>query len=82
MTTTFEQRGVLPILPEEFAEYEREVKRFRDGEWENPDHFTAWRLLRGVYGQRQPDAQMVRVKIPGGILTADALDALGEMAEK
>jgi sulfite reductase beta subunit-like hemoprotein len=80
MATRIEQRGVLPILPEEFAEYEREVKRFRDGEWENPDHFTAWRLLRGVYGQRQPDAQMMRVKIPYGGLKADQLEALGIVA--
>ncbi len=79
MATQIEQRGVLPIMPEEFDEYEREVKRFRDGEW-HPDQFTAWRLLRGVYGQRQPDAQMIRVKIPYGGLTADQLEALGVVA--
>ncbi|MBI4311522.1 MAG: nitrite/sulfite reductase [Chloroflexi bacterium] len=80
MATKTDQRGVLPVIPEEIDEYEREVKRFRDNEWANPDHFTAWRLLRGVYGQRQPDAQMMRIKIPYGGLTADHLDALGVIA--
>ncbi len=79
MTTTGAQRGVLPIMTEEFDEYEREVKRLRDGEWPQ-DQFTMWRLLRGVYGQRQPDAQMIRVKIPYGGLKADQLEALGVVA--
>ncbi|MBI4339471.1 MAG: nitrite/sulfite reductase, partial [Chloroflexi bacterium] len=79
MATGVEQRGVLPIIPQEIEEYEREVKRFRDGEWDT-DQFTAWRLLRGVYGQRQPDAQMLRVKIPYGVLRAEQLEALGVIA--
>jgi len=33
-----------------------------------------------VYGQRQPEAQMVRVKVPLGILTAAQLEALGQVA--
>jgi sulfite reductase (NADPH) hemoprotein beta-component len=40
-------------------------------------------LVRGTYGQRQPDdAQMIRVKIPQGILSADQLDALADVAEQ
>ena len=36
-----------------------------------PDEWRAFRLLRGTYGQRQTgDAQMLRVKIPQGILAA------------
>lgn len=79
MATQTEQLGVLPIIPEEIDEYEREVKRFREDCW-NPDQFMAWRLLRGVYGQRQPDAQMFRVKIPYGGLRANQIEALGEVA--
>ena len=38
-----------------------------------PDQWRAFRLVRGTYGQRQADdAQMLRVKIPQGILDADA----------
>ncbi len=72
---------VIQILPEEIDEFEAQVKRFRAGEWNETD-FTAFRLKQGIYGQRQPDAQMVRVKIPFGGLTADQLDALGDVAAR
>jgi len=38
--------------------------------------------VRGVYGQRQADVQMMRVKIPAGAMTADQLDAFGEVVSK
>ena len=79
MTTQAVIPGVIPIVPEEIDEFEHEVERFESGGWD-PDQFMAWRLLRGVYGQRQADAQMFRVKIPHGGLTADQLDALGVIA--
>ena len=41
-----------------------------------------YRLVRGVYGQRQPDVQMMRIKIPGGAMTADQMDAFGELVSK
>ena len=43
------------------------VAQYRAGNWAD-DRFTAFRLRFGVYGQRQPGVQMVRIKIPGGIL--------------
>ena len=42
----------------------------------------AFRLRQGIYGQRQADVQMMRIKAPYGGLTADQLDALGELAER
>ncbi|MDA1189338.1 MAG: nitrite/sulfite reductase [Chloroflexi bacterium] len=71
---------VLSVLPEELVEFEKQVKRFRNGEWD-PNQFMSFRLKQGVYGQRQPDFQMIRVKAPFGGLTADQLDALGEFAK-
>ncbi len=48
-----------------------------------PDQWRAFRLLRGTYGQRQAeDAQMLRVKIPQGVLTADQLEALADVGER
>ena len=48
-----------------------------------PDQWRAYRLVRGTYGQRQAeDAQMLRVKIPQGLLTATQLDALAEIGER
>ena len=41
-----------------------------------PEEWRAFRLVRGTYGQRQnADAQMLRVKIPQGILTRPQIDA-------
>jgi sulfite reductase (NADPH) hemoprotein beta-component len=47
-----------------------------------PDEWRAFRLVNGVYGQRQPDVTMIRVKIPSGILTAPQLNALADVAER
>jgi len=73
--------GIVPFMEEEMVRFEGESARFQTGEIDNAE-FTPFRLRQGVYGQRQADVQMIRVKIPGGILTADSLDALGVVSEK
>lgn len=45
------------------------------------DQFRAFRLRRGIYGQRQEGVQMVRTKVPGGRLTADQLRQLARVAD-
>jgi sulfite reductase beta subunit-like hemoprotein len=45
-----------------------------------PDEFKTFRLNRGIYGQRQDDVQMIRVKIPQGVLTASQIRALAAVA--
>ena len=42
---------------------------------------TAVRLQHGVYGQRQQGVHMFRIKVPGGRLTPDQLDAVADVAE-
>ena len=37
--------------------------------------------MRGTYGQRQDDVQMLRVKIPQGVLTALQVESLADVAE-
>ena len=46
------------------------------------DEFRPFRLRYGIYGQRQPGVQMVRTKIPGGMLTAAQLERLAEIADE
>src|SRR5579864_2812231 len=46
------------------------------------DQFRAQRLRRGIYGQRQPGVQMIRTKIPDGILTARQMDQLALIADE
>ena len=63
-------------------EFVTTLDRFERGEL-TPDQWRAFRLVRGTYGQRQTDdAQMLRVKIPQGILTAEQLEALAEVGER
>src|SRR6516225_2848059 len=46
------------------------------------DQFRAFRLRRGIYGQRQAGVQMVRTKVPGGRLTADQMRHLARVADE
>jgi sulfite reductase (NADPH) hemoprotein beta-component len=65
----------------EIDEFVGMLERFERGEL-SPDKWRVFRLTRGTYGQRQPgDVQMLRVRIPQGILTAPQLYALAEIAE-
>jgi sulfite reductase beta subunit-like hemoprotein len=58
------------------------LTRFERGEI-GPDEWRGFRLVRGTYGQRQTaDAQMLRVKIPQGILSVPQLDAMAEVSEQ
>ncbi|MGQ0732088.1 MAG: nitrite/sulfite reductase [Acidobacteriota bacterium] len=57
------------------------LERFERGEISAED-WRKFRLVRGTYGQRQDDVQMLRIKIPQGILTARQLEALAEVAER
>ncbi|MDO8679232.1 MAG: nitrite/sulfite reductase [Acidobacteriota bacterium] len=64
---------------DEFADM---LGKFERGEI-TPDQWRVFRLVRGTYGQRQlDDAQMIRVKIPQGVLTVEQLDALADVAEQ
>jgi sulfite reductase (ferredoxin) len=72
---------VIPILQQEFDDFDTESTRFLKGELDG-DEFVKFRLKQGVYGQRQPDVQMVRVKLPLGGVTPDQLDAFAAGIER
>ena len=74
-------QGIIPYMEREVVSLEDEIKAFQSGE-RDAKEFMPFRLRQGVYGQRQPDSQMIRVKIPGGILTPEALETLGTLAER
>ncbi len=67
---TNEPGRVIPILEQEFEDFETEATAFLDGQQEEAK-FIGFRLKQGVYAQRQPDRQMLRVKLPFGGVTAD-----------
>jgi sulfite reductase beta subunit-like hemoprotein len=72
---------VLPVLERELEDFRTEAHRFLDGQFDE-SQFIGFRLKQGVYGQRQPDVQMIRVKLPFGGVTGDQMDAFGELAER
>jgi len=65
---------------EEIDRFEQAVQTFFNGHID-ADRFTAVRLQQGVYGQRQEGVNMLRIKVPGGRLTAAQLDALADVTE-
>jgi sulfite reductase beta subunit-like hemoprotein len=46
------------------------------------DQFRAFRLRRGIYGQRQAGVQMIRTKVPGGLLTSAQMRQLARIADE
>ncbi|MFL5902832.1 MAG: nitrite/sulfite reductase, partial [Solirubrobacteraceae bacterium] len=72
---------VIPILEREFDDFDTEAKRFLDQEIAE-DEFIGFRLKQGVYGQRQAERQMVRVKLPMGGINPDQVDAFATVIEK
>ena len=72
---------VIPILEQEFDDFRSEAGKFLAGETPE-DEFIKFRLKQGVYGQRQPDVQMVRVKLPFGGVTPEQLEAFADVVEK
>src|ERR1700733_12934803 len=72
---------VIPILVKEFDDFDTESTRYLKGELEEND-FIKFRLKQGVYGQRQPDEQMVRVKLPMGGVTPEQLEAFADSIDR
>jgi sulfite reductase beta subunit-like hemoprotein len=71
---------VIPILEREFDDFTTEAGKFLDGETPE-EEFIGFRLKQGVYGQRQPDVQMIRVKLPYGGVSPEQMEAFAEVIE-
>lgn len=66
----------------DIEEFVATLERYERGEM-SPDQWRAFRLVRGTYGQRQTtDSQMLRIKIPQGVVTADQLRAMADVGER
>ena len=72
---------VIPIIEREFDDFDNEAEQFLSGQLAE-DQFIGFRLKQGVYGQRQPDVQMVRVKLPFGGVTPEQMEVFGDVVEK
>ena len=72
---------VIPILEREFDDFKTEADKFLAGDTPE-DEFIKFRLKQGVYGQRQPDVQMIRVKLPFGGITPEQMESFADVIEK
>jgi len=70
-----------PAIAEEIDTFETEALRLLGGDV-SADLFKPFRLQFGIYGQRQPGVQMVRVKIPFGGLSSNQVRRLAELADR
>ena len=82
LASTFGRTRLSFASEADIDEFARVLGAFERGEI-TPDQWRVFRLVRGTYGQRQTDdAQMIRVKIPQGVLSAEQLHALADVAER
>ncbi|HEX5307593.1 MAG TPA: nitrite/sulfite reductase [Solirubrobacteraceae bacterium] len=72
---------IIPILQREYDDFKTEATKFLAGESEETE-FIKFRLKQGVYGQRQPDVQMIRTKLPFGGITPEQMDKFADVVEK
>jgi sulfite reductase (ferredoxin) len=72
---------IIPILEREFADFDTEAGKFLREEIDELQ-FIGFRLRQGVYGQRQPGVQMIRVKLPWGGITPEQMEAFATVVER
>jgi sulfite reductase beta subunit-like hemoprotein len=72
---------VIPIIEGEFDDFDTEAGKFLGGDLAE-DQFIGFRLKQGVYGQRQAERQMIRVKLPFGGINPEQMEAFADVVEK
>ncbi|MEM1337457.1 MAG: nitrite/sulfite reductase [Bacteroidota bacterium] len=70
-----------PVVEKDIIELERKIRKFREGTVDE-EKFRSLRLARGVYGQRQPGVQMVRIKLPYGKVMTNQLRRIAEVSDE
>jgi sulfite reductase beta subunit-like hemoprotein len=72
---------IIPAIAREFDDFDNEAEKFLAGD--TPENeYIGFRLKQGVYGQRQPDVQMIRIKLPFGGVTPDQMDNFADVIER
>ncbi len=68
------------IVRDEIEAFRVKAAAFLAGEIPE-DSFRPFRLKHGIYGQRQAGVQMVRCKIPGGLMSAAQMEQMAVISE-
>ena len=70
-----------PVVEKDIIDLEKKIRAFREGNI-HEEKFRSLRLARGIYGQRQPGVQMVRIKLPFGKVTFKQLLRIADIADE
>lgn len=70
-----------PIVEKDILDLGAKIHLFKEGKITD-DTFRSVRLARGIYGQRQPGVQMVRIKRPYGKVSAAQLRRICEVSDE
>ena len=70
-----------PIVEKDIIDLADKIAKFKNLQIEE-EKFRALRLARGVYGQRQPGVQMIRIKIPYGKMTFRQLRRIADLSDE
>ncbi|MEP6613114.1 MAG: nitrite/sulfite reductase [Mucilaginibacter sp.] len=70
-----------PVVEKDIIDLEKKIRAFREGKIHD-EKFRSLRLARGIYGQRQPGVQMIRIKLPFGKVTFKQLLRIADISDK
>ncbi|QJD96779.1 HEPN domain-containing protein [Mucilaginibacter robiniae] len=70
-----------PVVEKDIVDLEKRIRAFREGTI-HEEKFRSLRLARGIYGQRQPGVQMVRIKLPFGKVTFKQVLRIADIADE
>ncbi len=69
------------IVEQDIIDLEKKISLFKAGNIDE-EKFRSLRLARGVYGQRQPGVQMIRIKLPYGRVSSDQLRRICKVSDE
>jgi sulfite reductase (ferredoxin) len=70
-----------PVVERDIIELEKKIRLFREGQIPE-EKFRSLRLARGIYGQRQPGVQMIRIKLPYGKMTLEQWKRISDVSDE
>lgn len=80
MSIVLDQK-ISKVAQKDILQLQEKISQFKKGEIQE-ERFKAFRLARGVYGQRQLGVQMFRIKLPYGKLTGEQLIRIADISEE
>ena len=70
-----------PVVEKDIIDLEKKIRLFREGQIHD-EKFRSLRLARGIYGQRQPGVQMIRIKLPFGKMTVKQMLRIADVSDE